>query len=57
MIHKLQKKIIMKNNNQELNIKIDIERINKALASESIMVPSGLNREEKKQFILDFAKK
>lgn len=57
MNHKLQKKIIMKNNNQELNIKIDIERINKALASESIMVPSGLNREEKKQFILDFAKK
>lgn len=57
MIHKLQKKIIMKNNNQELSIKVDIERMKQALSSESIMVPQGLTKEEKRQFILDFAKK
>jgi len=57
MIHKLQKKIIMKNNNQELSIKVDIERMKQALSSKSIMVPQGLTKEEKRQFILDFAKK
>jgi hypothetical protein len=47
----------MKNNNQELSIKVDKERMKQALSSKSIMVPQGLTKEEKRQFILDFAKK
>jgi hypothetical protein len=47
----------MKNNNQELSIKVDIVRMKQALSSKSIMVPQGLTKEEKRQFILDFAKK
>lgn len=36
--------------------KFDIERMKKALAQESIQMPIGLSREEKRQFMLDKAK-
>jgi hypothetical protein len=38
-------------------VHIDIERMEKALKSETIVMPQGLNREEKRQFILEQAAK
>lgn len=40
---------------QQSNVKIDIARMEQALQSERVVMPQGLNREEKRQFILAFA--
>lgn len=42
----------MSKENKPETIQIDIKRMKKALAGPSITVPSGLTREQKRQFIL-----
>lgn len=41
---------------RQSNVKIDIARMEQAVQSERIMMPQGLSREEKRQFISAFAK-
>ena len=42
-------------NEESAPVRVDIERMEKALASPSIAMPSGLTREQKRQFILSHA--
>lgn len=41
---------------KEVPIQFDMKRMQEALSGETIMMPSGLNREEKRQFMLKKAK-
>jgi hypothetical protein len=50
------KECSIKAKNEE-SIKIDIDRMKASLESQSVNMPLGLNREEKRQFILKQAKK